>query len=77
MTETQSSPPSSGARGITFKLGYGYTPLISTAITIYVFLMRTSNRNLMTACHKNLPHGLNIANPFPPDLWGYVHRFSY
>ena len=22
-------------------------------------------------------HGLDIANPFPPDLWGYVHGFSY
>ena len=27
-----------------------------------------SIRNLMTACRKNLPHGLDIANPFPPDL---------
>ena len=37
----------------------------------------TSNRNLMTACQKNLQHGLDIANPFPPDLWGYVHGFGY
>ena len=26
---------------------------------------------------KNLLHGLDIANPFPPDLWGYVHRFGH
>ena len=34
-------------------------------------------KNLMTACRKNLRHGLDIANPFPPDLWGYVHGFGY
>ena len=31
----------------------------------------------MTAYRKNLPHGLDLANPFPPDLSGYVHGFSY
>ena len=34
-------------------------------------------RNLMTACRKNLQQGFDIANPFPPDLWGYVHGFGY
>ena len=73
----QSSPPSSIARGTTFKLGYGYTPLSSTVVTVHTSLMRTSNRNLMTACYKNLPHGLNVANRFPSDLWGYVHGFGH
>ena len=36
-----------------------------------------SIRNLMTVCIMNIPHGFDIANPFPPDLWGYVHGFSY
>ena len=34
-------------------------------------------RNLMTACRKNIQHGFDAANPFPPDLWGYVHGFGY
>ena len=34
-------------------------------------------RNFMTTCRKNLQHGFDIANPFPPDLWGYVHGFGY
>ena len=63
--------------GTTFRLGYGYTPLSSTAVTVHASLMRTSNRNLMTACHKNFPHGLDVTNLFPPNLWGYVHGFSY
>ena len=53
-TETQFLPPSSGARGITFKLGYGYTPLNSTAVTLYASSMKTSSRNFMTAYRKNL-----------------------
>ena len=36
-----------------------------------------SIRNLMTACRKNLLYGLDIANPFPPDLQGYVHGFGH
>ena len=31
----------------------------------------------MSTCRKNLPHGLDIANPFPPDLQGYVHGFGH
>ena len=31
-------------------------------------LVPDSIRNLMTAYKKNLMHGLDIANPFPPDL---------
>ena len=65
--EAQSSP-SSGARDTTFRLGYGYTPLSLTAVIIHASFMRTSNKNLMTAYHKNLPHGLDIANLFPPDF---------
>ena len=40
-------------------------------------LVPNSIRNLMTACRKNFLHRLDIANLFPPDLWGYVYRFSY
>ena len=36
-----------------------------------------SSKNLMTVYKKNLPHRLNLANPFPPDLLGYMHGFSY
>ena len=67
-TKTYSLPPSSGSSGTTFEFNCGYRP--------HVFY-ETSNRNLMTTCKKNLPHGLDIANRFPPDLWGYVHGFSY
>ena len=55
----------------------------STAITTYASpakisaLVLDSIRSLMTACRKNLPHGLDIANPFPPDLRGYVHEFGH
>ena len=35
------------------------------------------SKNLMTAYRKNLPHRLDLVNPFPPDLSGYVHGFSY
>ena len=31
----------------------------------------------MTAYRKNLQHGLDIANLFPLDHWGYVHGFGY
>ena len=62
----------------------GYTPSSSTAFTAHASPTKKilapvpdSIRNLMTACRKNLPHGLDIANLFPPDLWGYVHGFSY
>ena len=82
-TKTHSSP-SSGARDTTFRFGYGYTPLRSTAVAAHTSLTKKisalapdSIRNLMTACRKNLPHWLDIANPFPPDLLGYVHEFSY
>ena len=54
-----------------------YTSSSSTAVTAHAFSTKTSNRNLMTTCQKNLLHGLDIANPFPPDLWGYAHGFGY
>ena len=63
-TETQSSPPSSGSPGTTF------------AVTTRASSTRTSNKNLMTAAEKTFSTGLT-ANPFPPDLWGYVHGFGY
>ena len=47
-TETQFSP-SSGARGTIFRLGYGYTSLTLTAVTIYAFFTKILNRNLITA----------------------------
>ena len=82
-TETQSSP-SSGARDTLFRLGYGYTPSRSTAVAAHTSptkkisaLAPDSIKNLMIACRKNLPHGLDIANPFPPDLQGYVHGFGH
>ena len=40
-------------------------------------LVPDSIRNLMTAYKKNLLYRLDIANPFPPDLWNYVHGFGY
>ena len=40
-------------------------------------LVLDSIGNLITAYRKNLLHGLDIAKPFPPDLWGYVHRFDH
>ena len=58
-------------------LAAGYTPLSLTAVTAHTSSMRTSNRDLMTACRKNLLHGLDIANPFSPNLSGYVHGFGY
>ena len=83
-TKTHSSSPSSGARGTTFRLGCGYTPSSFTAVAAYTAhtkkisaLVPDSMRNLMTACRKNLLHGLDIANPFPPDLSGYMHGFNY
>ena len=69
-TETQSAPPRSGPRGTTFRLGCGYTPSSSSHASS---MRKTSSsipdsiKNLMTVCRKNLPHGLDIANPFPPD----------
>ena len=75
MTETQSSPSSFGPRGITFRRGYGYTPLSSTAVIAHASPTKNtlapvsdSIRNLITTCRKNLPHGLDIANPFPSDF---------
>ena len=47
-TETQSSPIS-GARDTTFRLGYGYTSLSSTAVITYGSSTRILNRNLMAA----------------------------
>ena len=74
-TKTHSSPPSSGTRGTTFRLGCGYTPSSSTAVAAHTSptkkisaLVPDSIRNLMTACRKNFPHGLDIANLSPPDL---------
>ena len=60
-------------------------PLSSlTGVDTNAFLMKKilalvpdSIRNLMTAYRKNLLYGLDIANPFPPDLWSYVHGFGY
>ena len=55
----------------------------STTVTTYASpakisaLVLDSIRNLITACKKNFLHGLDIANPFPPDLWGYVHGFGH
>ena len=47
----------------------------STAVTTYASSIRTSRND----CMQREPSGLacDIANPFPPDLWGYVHGFSY
>ena len=56
VTETQSSPLSFGPRGTTFRLGYGYTPLNSTAVTTYMSSTWTSNKNLMTAYKKNIQY---------------------
>ena len=74
-TETQSSLPSSGPPGTTSKFNCGYRQRVSSKKILAP--VQDSTRNLMTACRKNLPHGLDIANPFPPDLSGYVHGFSY
>ena len=82
-TETHSSTPSSGARVTTFRLGYNYTLLSLTTVTTYaspakiLALVLDSISSLMTACRKNLPHRLDIANLFSPDLWGYVHGFGH
>ena len=54
-------------------LAAGYMPSNSTALTTHTFSMKTSNWKLMTAC---LVWACDIANPFPPNLWGYVHGFS-
>ena len=82
--ETRSLPPSFGSPGTTFKLSCIYTPSSSTAIAFYTSptkkisaLVLDTIRILITVCRKNLPHGLDIANSFPPDLWGYVHRFGH
>ena len=70
-TETQSSTSSFGPRGNTFRLDCGFTPL---SLSHASPTRKTSSpvpdsvKNLMTACRKNLPHGLDIANLFPPDL---------
>ena len=40
-------------------------------------LVPDSIKNLMTAYKKIFMYRLDIANLFPPDLWGYVHGFSY
>ena len=40
-------------------------------------LVSDSIKNLMTTYRKNLLHGLDIANPFPPDLCGYMHGFGH
>ena len=65
-------------------LAAGYIPLSSTAVPAHTSLIKKILalvpdliRNLMTACKKNISHEFDIANLFPPDLWGYVHRFSY
>ena len=75
--ETRSLPPSSGSPGTTFRLGCDYTPSSSTVLTTHTSSMKILNGNLMITCHKNLPHGLDLANPFPPDLWGYAYGFNY
>ena len=62
-SKSQFSPPS-------------FVPLPSlTEVTANAFLTKKipalildSMRNPMTAYKKNLVHGLDIANPFPPDL---------
>ena len=78
--KTHSSTLSSGARGTTFRLSCDYTPSISSHASP---TRKTSSfvpdpsRNQVTTCRKNLLHGLDMANLFPPDLWGYVHGFSY
>ena len=74
--ETQSSPSSFGPCGTTFRLGYSYTPLSSTAITTYA-----SSRKYQLGSHdciqkEPLALACNIANPFPLDLWGYVHGLA-
>ena len=52
-------------------------PLSSlTAITTYASSIKTS-RNLMTACRKNFNAGLWHSKSLSPDLWGYMHGFSY
>ena len=83
-TETQSLPSNFGPRGTIFRRGYSYTPLSSTVVTAHVSPTKNTSapvpdsiRNLMTTCRKNLLHGLDIANPFPPDLWSYAHRFGH
>ena len=59
-------------------------PSNSTAVAAHMSLTKKisalvpdSIRNLMTACRKDLPRGLDIANPFPPDLRGYGHGFGH
>ena len=40
-------------------------------------LVPDSIRNFMIAYRKNCLHGPDIVYSFLPDLWGYVHGFSY
>ena len=67
-TKTQSSPPSSGSSGTTREFDCDYH-------------LRVFYENIQEShdCMQREPSALacEIANPFPPDLWGYVHRFSY
>ena len=69
-TKIQSLPPSLGPPGTTFKLGYGYTPLSSTAVITYLSPAKISIPIQIT-------YMLYMVDPFPPDLWGYVHRFGH
>ena len=70
VTKIQSLPPSPGPPGTTFRLGYGYTPLSLTAVTTYASPTKIS-------IPVQITYKLYMADPFPPDFWGYVHGFGY
>ena len=64
-TKTQSSPPSSGPPSTTFELNCGYH------LRIFYEDIKWESYDYIIST------GLDIANPFPPDLSGYVHGFIY
>ena len=58
-----------------FELNCGYRPRVSYEEDIdprsrskAADELADELKNLMTACRENLRHGLDMANPFPPDL---------
>ena len=68
-TKTQSSPPSFGPPGTIFELDCNY----------YLCVFYENINWESHDCMQKEPSVLacDIANPFPPYLWGYVHGFGY
>ena len=73
--KTQSLLPCPGSPGTTFEFNCGTAN--ASLIKKTLALVPDSIRNLITAYKKKLPHELDIANPFPPDLWDYVYGFGH